>query len=75
MIIDLLATLMTVGACAVTGIVFTIQRREHERAQQLADEERVAEEQDLYAAMASIHAYGLGGPEPRSVDTRDRLPI
>jgi len=75
MIIDLLAALMAIGACAVTGIVFTIQRREHERAEQLADEERVTEEQDLYAALASLQAYGLGGPEPRSVDPRDRLPI
>jgi hypothetical protein len=75
MIIDLLALLIILGACVVMGIIITIRRREHERAEQLADEERLAEDQELYAAWATVHAYSHGSPEPSGVHPRDRLPV
>jgi hypothetical protein len=72
MIIDLLALLMILGACAAAGIIFAIRRREHEAAEQRADELRVADQQELYAAMARVHAHSR---EPFGVDPHDRLPI
>ena len=75
MIIDLLALLIILGACATVGILFTIKRREHERAEKRADEERLVEQQDLYTAWEKIHTLRHGGREPSGVDPFDRLPI
>lgn len=75
MIIDLLALLMILSACAAAGILFTAGRREHERAERRADEQRLAEEQELFAPWEKIHARPHGGREPSGVDPLDRLPI
>jgi hypothetical protein len=72
MIIDLMALLMIIGACAAAGIIFTIRRREHEYAEQRAEEARVADQQELLAALDRLHAHSR---EPFGVDPRDRLPI
>jgi hypothetical protein len=72
MIIDLMALLMILGACATAGIIFTIRRREHESAEQRAAEERVTDQLELLAALDRIHAHSR---EPFGVDPRDRLPI
>jgi hypothetical protein len=69
MIIDLLALLMILTACGAAGIVFTVLRREHERAEQRADEVRVADQQELYAAWDKVHAHPR---EPFGVDPLDR---
>jgi hypothetical protein len=75
MIIDLLAVLMILVACAAAGVMFTSRRREHQRAELQAAEDHLAEEQELYAAWARIHAQSHGGREPTGVDPRDRLLI
>jgi hypothetical protein len=75
MIIDLLALLMILSACGAAGILFTAGRREHERAERRASEQRLAEEQELYAAWEKIHVHTHGGREPSGVDPLDRLPI
>ena len=72
MIVDLLALLMILAGCAAAAVMFTIRRHEHERAEQRATEEQLAEEQELYAAWARIHAQSHGGREPSGVDPRDR---
>jgi hypothetical protein len=72
MIIDLMALLMILGACVTAGIIFTVRRREHERAERWADEARLADQQELLAALAKIHAHSR---EPFGVDPLDRLPI
>src|ERR1700723_2754183 len=56
MIIDLMALLMILGACVTAGIIFTVRRREHERAEQWADEARLADQRELLAALDKIHA-------------------
>lgn len=75
MIVDLLAVLMILVACAVAGVMFTSRRREHERAELQAAEEHLAEDKELYAAWARIHAQSHGGREPTGVDPRDRMLI
>jgi hypothetical protein len=75
MIIDLLAVLMILVACAVAGVMFTSRRREHERAELQAAEEHLAEEKELYAAWAQIHGQSRSGREPSGIDPRDRLLI
>jgi hypothetical protein len=72
MIIDLMALLMILGACVTAGIIFTVRRREHQRAEEWADEARLADQQELLAALGGIHAHSR---EPFGVDPRDRLPI
>jgi len=75
MIVDLVAVLMSLVACAGAASLFTSRRRAHERAEQQAAEERLAEDQELYAAWARIHAQSHGGREPAGVDPRDRMLI
>ena len=75
MIVDLLALLIILAACAAVAIMFTIRLREHQLAVERANEEHLAEEQELYAAWARIHAQSHGGREPSGVDPRDRLLI
>jgi hypothetical protein len=75
MIVDLLALLMSLVACAGAGALFTSRRRAHERAEQQAAEDRLAEDQELYAAWARVHSHSHGGREPIGVDPRDRLLI
>jgi hypothetical protein len=64
MIVDLLAVLMILVACTAAGLMFTSRRREHERAEQQAAVERLADEKETNA-----------GREPAGVDPRDRLLI
>jgi hypothetical protein len=75
MIVDLLALLMILAACVGAAVMFTSRRRRHERAELQAAEEHLAEEQELYAAWAKIHAQSHGRREPAGVDPRDRLLI
>jgi hypothetical protein len=63
-IVDLLALLMVLAAFATPAIMFTGRRREHERAEQQAALERLADEKGMYADR-----------EPAGVDPRDRLLI
>jgi hypothetical protein len=72
MIIDLLTVLLTLGAGVTAGILLTVAHREHVRAQQRAEEDRLAEQQELYAAWARIHAHHPHG-RPSGVDPRDRM--
>jgi hypothetical protein len=71
MIADLLALLLILAACVAAAVVFTLWRREHERAELRADEARVTAEQEMYAALASVHAHARGGREPSGVDPFD----
>jgi hypothetical protein len=73
MIIDLLAVLMILGAGITAGILLTVGHRAHVRAERQAEEDRLAEQQELYAAWAMIHAHGHGGLGPSAVDPRDRI--
>ena len=75
MIVDLLAPLMVLAACVGAAVMFTSRRRRHERAELQAAEDHLAEEQELYAAWAKIHAQSHGRREPAGVDPRDRLLI
>jgi len=73
MIIDLLTALLILGAGITAGILLTIAHREHIRAERQADEDRLAEQQELYAAWAMIHGHPHGGQGPSGVDPRDRM--
>jgi hypothetical protein len=71
MIVDLLTVLLILGAGLTAGILLTVAHREHVRAQQRAEEDRLAEQQELYAAWARTRAHPHRGPS--GVDPRDRL--
>lgn len=71
MTVNLLAVLMILVAGAAVGILFHIRHREHVRAEQQAEEDRLAEQQELYAAWAKIHTHPRGGQGPSGVDPRD----
>jgi hypothetical protein len=73
MILDLLSVLAILGAGMMAGILLTIAHREHVRAQRQAEEDRLAEQQELYAAWAMIHGHPHGGLGPSAVDPRDRM--
>jgi hypothetical protein len=75
MIITLLASLAVLGVAAAAGILLSVWRREHLRAELQADEDRLAEQQEQYAAWARLHTNRPGGEGPSAVDPRDRLPI
>jgi hypothetical protein len=72
MIIDLLTALLILGAGITAGVLLTVLHREHVRAEQRAEEDRLAEREELYAAWAMIHGHGPGGLGPIAVDPRDR---
>jgi hypothetical protein len=72
-IIDLLAVLMTLPAGITVGILLTSAHRAHLRAERQAEEERLAEQQELYAAWAMIHSHPHVGHGPSSVDPCDRM--
>jgi hypothetical protein len=71
MIADLLVLLLALAACVAAAVIFTLWCREHERAEQRADEARVTADQDFYAALASVHARAHGRREPSGVDPFD----
>ena len=71
MIADLLALLLALAACVAAAVIFTLLRRENERAELRAEEARVTEDQEYYAALASIHARARGRREPSGVDPFD----
>jgi hypothetical protein len=73
MIIDLLTALLILGAGVTAGILLTVAHREHVRAERRAEEDRLAEQQELYAAWAMIHAHGSGGLGPSGADPHDRM--
>jgi hypothetical protein len=72
MVLALMA-IMTAGVAG--GILLAIQHRAHVHAEQQADEDALAEVQELYAAWAIVLARRPGGGEPSGLDRRDRLPI
>jgi hypothetical protein len=72
MIIDLLTVLMILAAGITGGILLTVAHRAHVRAERQAEEDRLAEQQELYAAWAMIHGRPHGGHGPIAVDPRDR---
>jgi len=71
MIIDLLAVLLVVAACVAAAVIVNLWRREHERAELRAEEARVTENQEYYAALARVHAEARGRCEPSGVDPLD----
>jgi hypothetical protein len=71
MIADLLVLLVALAACVAAAVIFTLLRRENERAELRAEEARVTEDQEYYAALASIHARARGRREPSGVDPFD----
>jgi hypothetical protein len=73
MIIDLLTVLLILGAGVTAGILLTVARREHIRAERQAEEDRLAEQEEMYAAWAKIHAHPPGRNGPSGVDPRDRM--
>ena len=71
MIIDLLAV-MILAAGLMAGFLITVGHRAHVRAQRQAEEDRLAEQQELYAAWAKTHAHPHG-QGPSAVDPRGRM--
>ena len=71
MIADLLALLLILAACVAAAVVFAVWRRENERAEQRAEEARVTENQEFYAALASVRGHARGHREPSGVDPFD----
>jgi len=71
MIADLLALLLALAACVAAGVIFAFWRREHDRAELRAEEARVTEDQEYYAALARVHARTRGYREPSGVDPFD----
>jgi hypothetical protein len=71
MIADLLALLLALAACVAAAVIFSFLRREHERAELRAEEARVTEDQEYYAALARIHVHTRGYREPSGVDPFD----
>ena len=72
MIIDLLTALLILGAGITAGVLLTALHREHVRAERQAEEDRLAEQEELYAAWAMIHGHPHGRHGPSGVDPRDR---
>jgi hypothetical protein len=75
MITNLLVLLTVLAMGAVAGILLTIWRYEHIHAERQADEDHLAEVQELYAAWAVIRARPPGGQGPSGLDPRDRIPV
>jgi hypothetical protein len=73
MVADLLALLLMLAACVATAVIFTLRRRTHERAELRADEARVTANQELFTALASIHAHARGDRGPSGVDPLDHI--
>jgi hypothetical protein len=61
MIINLLVLLTILAMGAVAGILLTVWRDEHIHAEWQADEDHLAEVQELYAAWTMIRARPPGG--------------
>jgi hypothetical protein len=69
-----LTVLLAVGTAV--GVLLAMQHREHLRAQRQADEDALAEQQELYAAWAMIRQKPPpGGQGPAALDPRNRSPI
>ena len=73
MIIDLLTVLLILGTGLTAGIMLTVAHRAHVRAERQAEEDRLAEQQEMYAAWAMIHGRPHGSNGPLAVDPRDRM--
>jgi hypothetical protein len=71
MIADLLVLLLALAACVAAAVIFTLLSRENERAELRAEEARIAENQEFYAALAGVHAGKRGRREPSGVDPFD----
>jgi len=73
MIIDLLTVLLILGTGLTAGIMLTVAHRAHVRAERQAEEDRLAEQEELYAAWAMIHTHPHGRQGPSGIDPRDRM--
>jgi hypothetical protein len=73
MIIDLLTVLLILGAGITGVVVLTVAHRAHVRAERQAEEDCLAEQQELYAAWAMVHGHSRRGQGPSAVDPRDRM--
>lgn len=75
MIVNLLALLVILATGAVAGVLLTVRYAEHRHAELQADEDRMADVQELLAAWATIRNDSPGRHEPSALGSRDRLPI
>ena len=71
MIAELLVLLLAPAACVAAAVIFTLLSHENERAELRAEDAHVTENQEYYAALASIHARARGRREPSGVDPFD----
>lgn len=75
MIINLLALLTIVAAGAVAGVMLTVRHYGHIEAERQAEEDRLAEMEELYAAWAIIRERPPGGQGPSAFASRGRHPF
>lgn len=75
MVIGLLILLTTLAIGGLAGILLTIRQYEHRQAERQADEDYLAEVQELYAAWAMIRARRSGDHRPSGHDPCDRTPV
>jgi hypothetical protein len=71
-IINLLALLTMVAAGAVVGVLLTVRHYGHIEAERQAEEDRLAEMEELYAAWATIRKHPPGGQGPSAFASRGR---
>jgi hypothetical protein len=74
-IINLLAVLTMVAAGAVAGVLLTVRHYGHIEAERQAEEDRLAEVEELYAAWAMIRERPPGGQGPSAFASRSRHPF
>jgi hypothetical protein len=74
-IINLLALLTMVAAGAVVGVLLTVRHYGHIEAERQAEEDRLAEMEELYAAWATIRKRPPGGQGPSAFASRGRHPF
>jgi hypothetical protein len=75
MIINLLILLTALAMGTLAGILLTVRRYEHRQAETQADEDHLAEVQELYAAWAMIRMHKSGGQGSGGHDPCDRTPV
>jgi hypothetical protein len=75
-VIGLMALLIILALGAAAGALLTKLYQAHARAELQAEEDALAEVQELYAARARMRAHPPpGGQGPSALDHRDWLPV